>query len=97
MESRETRLQINQNFRLPVFYGEYKGKGNKIVNKKRTKEEKERILNDKLDLYCKELEESGVMILEKQIQMMEDEEGLRASGYMKVKQSIGTTRKSVDF
>ena len=97
MESRETRLQINQNFRLPVFYGEYKGKGYKFVNKKRTKEEKERILNDKLDLYCKELEESGVMILEKQIQMMEDEEGLRASGYMKVIQSIGTTRKSVDF
>ena len=56
-----------------------------------------RMINDKLDLYCKELEESGVMILEKQIQMMEDEEGLRASGYMKVIQSIGTTRKSVDF
>ncbi len=96
-ESKETRLQINENFRLPIYYGEYKGKGYEFVDKKRTKEEKKGILNDKLDLYCKELEESGVMILEKQIQMIEEENGLSAKGYLKVIQPIGTTRKSVDF
>ena len=97
MESKETRLHINQNFQLPVSYGEHKGKGYKFINKKRTKEEKEKILNDKLELYCKELEENGAIILEKQIQMIEDGDGLCAKGYLKVIQPIGTTRKSVDF
>lgn len=97
MESKETRLHINQNFQLPVSYGEHKGKGYKFINKQRTKEEKEKILNDKLELYCKELEENGAIILEKQIQMIEDGDGLCAKGYLKVIQPIGTTRKSVDF
>lgn len=97
MESKETRLHINQNFQLPVSYGEHKGKGYKFINKQRTKEEKEKNLNDKLELYCKELEENGATILEKQIQMIEDGDGLSAKGYLKVIQPIGTTRKSVDF
>lgn len=97
MESQETQLKINQNFRLPISYGEYKGKSYQFIEKKRTKEEKEGILNHNLDLYCKELEESGAVILEKQIQIAEEEKGMRAKGYLKVTQPIGTTRKSVDF
>lgn len=97
IQSQETKLQMNQNFRLPISYGEYKGKGYQFIEKKRTKEEKETILNYNLDLYCKELEESGAIILEKLIQIVEEENGMRAKGYLKVTQPIGTTRKSVDF
>jgi len=97
IESQETGLQMNQNFQLPVSFGEYKGKGYHWVEKKRTRKEKEAILNHNLDLYCKELEESGAIILEKQIQMIEGHNGMQAKGYLRVTQPIGTTRKSVDF
>lgn len=95
--SEETQLKLNQNFYLPISYGVCRGKAYQLKEKARTKEEKEMLLNHKLDLYCKDLEESGIEILEKQIQMTEEANGMRAKGYLKVKQSIGTARKSVDF
>ena len=95
--SEETQLKLNQNFYLPIFCGVYRGKTYQLKEMERTKEEKEAILNHKLELYCKDLEESGIEILEKQIQMTEEANGIRAKGNLKVKQSIGTARKSVDF
>lgn len=95
--SKESQLKINQNFKLPIFFGEYKGKGYKLHDKERTKEEKERILNHNLELYCKELEESGIVILEKEITLTEEKTGTRAKGYFKVKESIAALHKSVDF
>ena len=95
--SEETQLKLNQNFKLPIVYGECRGKEYKLQNRERTKEEKQAILNHNLELYCTELEESGVEILEKQIAITEEETGAKAKGYFKVKQSIVATRKSVDF
>lgn len=95
--SEETQLKLNQNFYLPISYGVYRGKTYQLKELERTKEEKETILNHNLELYCKELEESGAIILDKQIQLMEESNGMRAKGNVKVKQSIGTARKSVDF
>ncbi len=95
--SEESQLKINQNFKLPIFFGEYKGKRYKFQKKERSKEEKEAILNHNLELYCKELEESGIVILEKEVQLTEEKAGTRAKGYFKVKKSIASLRKSVDF
>ena len=60
-------------------------------------EEKEAILNHNFELYCKELEERNIEILEKKIQLTEDAKGTKMSGYLKVKQSIVSVRKPVDF
>ena len=95
--SEETQLKVNQNFKLPICFGKSFGKGYQLQKKERTKEEKEHILNHNLEVYCKELEESGVVILEKQIELTEVETGTKISGYIKVKQSIKAMRKSVDF
>lgn len=95
--SEETQLKLNKNFKLPIVYGVYRGKEYKLQNRERAKEEKEAILSHNLELYCKELEESGVEILEKQIEFIEEMTGMKAKGYFKVKQSIVASRKSVDF
>lgn len=95
--SEETQVKINKNFKLPISYGENKGKGYMLQERERTKEEKESILNYNLEMYCKELEESGIEILEKQVALTETATGVKAKGHFKVKQSIGIARKSVDF
>lgn len=95
--SEETQLKLNKNFYLPISYGVYRGKAYTFQEMKRTEKEKETILNHKLELYCKELEESGIIILDKQIQMTDESNGMYAKGTLVVKQSIGTARKSVDF
>lgn len=95
--SEETQLKLNQNFKLPIYFGKNYGKGYKLKERERTKEEKEIILNHNLESYCKELEESGIVILEKQVALAEDVTGTKLKGYLKVKQSIATVRKSVDF
>ncbi len=95
--SEETQLKLNQNFKLPIYFGKNQGKGYELQKRERTKEEKEIILNHNLEIYCKELEESGIVILEKQIELIEDKAGTKAKGYFKVKQSIAAVRKSVDF
>lgn len=97
IHSEETQFKLNKNFELPIIYGEWRGKEYKLLNKERTNEEKEAILNHNLELYCKELEESGIEILEKQIEFIEEKTGMKAEGYFKVKQSIVEERKSVDF
>lgn len=95
--SEEKQLKLNQNFKLPIYFGKNQGKGYKLQKRERTKEEKEIILNHNLELYCKELEEGGIVILEKQMELMEDATGTTLKGYLRVKQSIKAARKSVDF
>lgn len=95
--SEEKQLKLNQNFKLPIYFGKNQGKGYKLQKRERTKEEKEIILNHNLELYCKELEEGGIVILEKQMELTEDATGTTLKGYLRVKQSIKAARKSVDF
>ena len=95
--SEEKQLKLNQNFKLPIYFGKNQGKGYKLQKRERTKEEKEIILNHNLELYRKELEEGGIVILEKQMELTEDATGTTLKGYLRVKQSIKAARKSVDF
>ena len=97
MFSEETQLKINSNFKLPIYFGKSYGKGYQLQEKEHTKDEKEAILNYNFELYCKELEERNIEILEKKIQLTEDASGMKMSGYLKVKQSIEVVRKSVAF
>ena len=73
------------------------GGGNVLISQYWGKGEKEVILNHNFEVYCKELEERNIEILEKKIQLTEDANGTKMSGHLKVKQSIKAVRKSVDF
>ena len=95
--SNEKQLKINDDFKLPIRIGTWRGIKYNWKSRERGKEEKETILNHNLELYCKELAESGIEILEKQIQYKETAKGLTVNGYLKVKESIVLVRKAVDF
>lgn len=95
--SEERQLKISKNFYLPIVYGEHKGMEYKLKNTERTREQMESILDEKLEMYIKELEESGAKILEKEMQYYESQNGLQMNGIIKVKQSVVSVRKSVDL
>ncbi len=97
ISSSYTQLKLNSNFEIPVFLGKLVGKEYETTEVDRTKEEKLQILNENLELFLEKLEEENCEILEKQVQAKEEADGIRASGYVRVKQSIGTVRKSIDF
>ncbi len=95
--SQETQLKLNDSFLLPVSYGIHVTKDYELVETERSAEEKKKLLNEKIALCCKKLEESGCIVQEKQIQIIEEADCFRAKGFLKVIQPIGTVRKSVDF
>ena len=61
-----------------------------LVETERSAEEKKKFLNEKIALCCKNLEESGCIVQEKQIQIVEEADCFRAKGFLKVIQPIGT-------
>ena len=93
----ESSIYINENFKLPISFGEIKGIGYQLAKKEYTREEMQAILSHNFERYCKELEEEGTTILEEHVQFYDDPEGIRAKGYLKVVRAIGTTRKRIDF
>lgn len=93
----ETRIQLHDNFELPISFGEKRGAGFQEIEKKYTKEEMHAILNRNYEIYCKKLEEEGITILEEHVQFFDAPDGTLASGYLKVISPIGTTRKRIDF
>ncbi len=97
ISSSHTQVKLNSNYKIPVYFGETVGKGYEMKEASRTKEEKVQILNENIALFCEKLEEDGCEILEKHMQAKEEASGMRASGYLKVRRSIGTVRKSIDF
>ena len=97
ISSWNTQIKINENFKLPIYYGEIVGNGYEFVEAERTRDEQIKILEENLALHIKKLEQEDIEILENQVKIKEETGGLRASGYLIVKQSIGSVRKSIDF
>lgn len=91
------QLKIHDNFKLPIYYGETIGNGYELVEYERTLEEQKKILEENILLYFEKLEQEGTKILENQVKIQKEANGLRASGYLRVEQSIGSIRKSIDF
>ena len=97
ISSWNTQIKINENFKLPIYYGEIVGNGYEFVEAERTRDEQIKILEENLALHIKKLEQEDIEILENQVKIQKEANGLRASGYLRVEQSIGSIRKSIDF
>lgn len=91
------QITLNANFKIPICYGEIIGNGYKIIEQKYSEEKKKQLLEKNIEVFCKKLEENDAIVLEKNINMKRENSGIRASGYLTVKQPIGSTRKSIDF
>ncbi len=93
----QTQFVFNESFQLPVFYGVLSGRTYQLKQTDRSKQEMSDILEESFQWFCKELVEENTVILEKNIEKSDTPNGVRYSGFLKVRQSIGTLRKSVDF
>ncbi len=93
----QTQVKLNRNFILPISFGKVVGKGYELKYTNYAKEDMKVILEKNLELFCSKLMEEESVILENQVKVSEETDGMRAKGYLKVKQSIGTARKTIDF
>lgn len=97
LHTNQSQLVFNESFQLPISYGVQSGKTYLFKQAEHSKEEMISILDQKFAWFCKELEAKNTVILEKNIKKTDTPKGVRYSGSLKVRQSIGTLRKSVDF
>ena len=84
----EHQLKLGENFSLPVFYG------HETINKygfkkiKYTKKEMQTILSSRFRYFCKDLEEKGIQINEKNVKIYISAEKATASGTLYLNQQI---------
>ena len=97
MKAYTRQLSISKHFTLPVFFGEKRAREYVHMEVERSGDEKEAILQHNLELYCEELEEKGIKIIEENVSFLNEANGLRAKGTIKVITPIGTERKRIDF
>ena len=62
-----------------------------------SKEEMKTLLTHNYDRFCKELEEQDAVILDSNFNIIEDEDGMRASATITLIEEVGLNRKIVDF
>ena len=60
-------------------------------------EEVKALLKKNFEEYCKELEEMNSIILEKNLEIIHDEKGAKATATLTLLESAGISRKIVDF
>ncbi len=97
VKTKEKQLKINENFFLPICYGQKIVKEYKRKTKKYTKEEMERLLEEKIERYCQKLEQNNAVILEKEMFIEQNNSGATATVRLMLQEECGVRRKIVDF
>ena len=96
-QTKEHQLRVGENFYLPIFFGSKKIYEYKLETLEYTKEELETLLKNNFEQYCRELEESNAVILEKNIEILHSDKGSKMSGTLTLQETAGIQRKIVDF
>ena len=84
----EHQLKLGENFSLPVFYGHETIKKYGFKKIKYTKKEMQTILSSRFRYFCKDLEEKGIQINEKNVKIYISAEKATASGTLYLNQQI---------
>ena len=95
--SEQTQLKIGENFYLPIIIGSYQIREYDLEILEYSQEEMEKLLQDRFEQYCKELEYAGAVIVAKNIRFFHDQNGAYANGTIELTEEVGITRKIVDF
>lgn len=88
-ETQETQLKIGEHFYLPVFYGKKTIREYESIEEEYSKEEIQRLLSEEFEKSCEVLENGGIRILEKHVQIYIQNGNAKAKGYLKVIEPIG--------
>ena len=97
VQTKESRLKLNENFYLPFIVGKETVVEYNFVESEYSKEEMKTLLTHNYDRFCKELEEQDAVILDSNFNIIEDEDGMRASATITLIEEVGLNRKIVDF
>lgn len=89
----ERSWKLGENFYLPVKTGMMLAESYSVKKEKDTKEEAQRTLSDNFSLFCRDLEEKGIQIKEKNVKITMDRRFATASGTLKLNESI--TKESI--
>ena len=82
------QLKLGENFSLPIFYGHETIKKYGFKKIKYTKKEMQTILSSRFRYFCKDLEEKGIQINEKNVKIYISAEKATASGTLYLNQQI---------
>lgn len=80
----DSQIKLNENFYLPVHYGNITYSEYKEETAKYTEEEAKNILDGRLSYFLEDLEEKGVQIIGKDVKMYKDTYGYTYSGTIQV-------------
>ena len=82
---------------MPLILGGKTLQEYKLVEKEYGKEEMERILKENFEYFCKQQEENGATILEKNLHITYNNKEAIAETTIMLLESVGIRRKIVDF
>ena len=90
------QLQINEHFYLPISIGRKKILEYEWKTLVYSESEMANLLNERFETYCKNLEKNAI-ILEKHLQITQEQDGAKATATLMLQETAGINRKIVDF
>ena len=97
VHTHKKQLRLGENFYLPLILGGKTLQEYKLVKKEYSKKEMEAILNQNFAYFCKQQEENGATILEKNLHITYNNKEAIAETTIMLLESVGIRRKIVDF
>ncbi len=97
IKTKEKQLKMGDSFYFPVRFGKKVLKEYKLKTKEYTKEEMEKLLNEKIEKYFQKIEQKNSIILEKEWIIEHDQTGATANVRLQLREECGVRRKIVDF
>lgn len=83
----ENQLRLGEHFYFPLYYGKKCVKEYVTEKKKRSDKEIQKILSKEFQNFCKDLEEKGVEIIEKDVKIYKESKTAKAEGKLTLIQS----------
>ncbi|MFR2836495.1 MAG: sporulation protein YqfD [[Clostridium] nexile] len=95
----ERRLKIGEHFYLPISWGIREIRQYESKEKVYTQEEMRILLSEEFQLFCKELEEKKIEILQKDVKIYLQKNSAKAKGTLRVREKIGEHKETekIDF
>lgn len=97
VEGTTKQLKIGKNFALPITISQKKIREYTSEIHIYSEDELCTKLNAEFDQFCKNLEETGVHILEKKLTIHTEDRRIKSIGFLKLREAIGVHRKIIDL
>ena len=97
LNTTETQLKIGENFYLPFFYGYKSYSEYKWESFEYGEEELENLLKKNFEVYCENLVENQIIILENVLSISKETKATKATSILILQEEGGIPRKIVDF